>query len=156
MFSANGFYFDFASLHLGIAGTVRLPEELMSVTFGDGITRPDIEGTGQIPIGTARGRYKCDNLAVKMTLEAYAELTNGDGSPLNVDGFGNVILPEVILTLQQEGTPEFRIVFHEVTLIKQPFNMQQNDASLGLTVEFKVRYMTINDKCLGTRNRSAA
>lgn len=149
-FSANGWYFDFASIELGLLGLVRLPEELMSVTFGDGISRPDIEGTGQVPIGAGLGRYKCDNLAIKLTLEAYLELWASPSLPLN--GKGNKIFP-VILTLQQEGSPEFRVEFPETSLIKQPFNFQQNDASLGLTAEFKTRYMLINGSCLGDRGQ---
>ena len=54
-FSANGDYVDFASLELGILGLTRLPNELSAVNFGDSISRADIEGTGQVPLGQARG-----------------------------------------------------------------------------------------------------
>ena len=73
-FSANGDYVDFASLELGILGLTRLPNELSAVNFGDSISRADIEGTGQVPLGQARGRYKCDNIQIKCTLEAAKEI----------------------------------------------------------------------------------
>ncbi len=145
-FLLNGFMFDFAAIELGLLGLTRLPEELQSVTCGDGITRPDIEGTGQVPIGVGRGRYKCDNLAIKMTLEAYLELWNSPSLPAK--GKGNKIFP-VILTLQQEGAPEFKLEFPETSVIKSPFSFQQNDPSLVITPEFKTRYMLINGSCLG-------
>lgn len=145
-FSANGFFFDFSSINLGLLGLKRLPEELMSVSFGDGITRPDIEGTGQVAIGAGRGRYKCNNLKIKTSLEAYLEIWNSPSLPQ--DGKGNKIFP-VSLTLQQEGAPQFKVEFPESSLITQPFNFGQTDACLAIEVEFKTRYMTINGACLG-------
>lgn len=149
-FSANGFYFDFSSIWLGLLGLKRLPEELQSVSFGDGITRPDIEGTGQVPIGAGRGRYKCNNFKLKTTLEAYLEIWN---SPtLAGSGKGNKIFP-IVLSLQQEGAPAFKVEFPESSLITQPFNFSQGDPNLAIEAEFKTRFMTINGDCLGDLKR---
>lgn len=148
--TANGVYWDFASCELGLLGLKRLPTELMSFTFGDGVTRPDIEGTGQVPIGAGRGRYKCDNIVIKSTLEVYLEVLSSPSLPK--DGYSNKIFP-VVLTLQNDGSPEFRIEWPECSLVKQPFNFQQQDASLTISWELKSRYMKINDRCLANINR---
>lgn len=149
-FSTNGIFWDFSSCEIGLLGLQRLPDELMSFTFGDGITRSDIEGTGQMPIGDGRGRYKCDNVVVKSTLEAYLELLNSPSLPK--DGYGNKKFP-VVLTLQAEGGPVFEIKWPEASLVKQPFNFQQQDASLGISWELKARYMLINGRCIGSLTR---
>lgn len=150
-FSVNGYYYDFSSIELGLLGLKRLPEEIMAVTCGDGITRPDIEGTSQVPLGAGRGRYKADNLSIKMSLEAYAELLKSPSLPQ--DGYGNFDFP-VVLLLQNQGSPEMKLEFPETSIIKQPFSFQQGDASLGLTVEFKTRYMLVNGRCLGAVRKS--
>ena len=143
-FATNGIYWDFSSCEFGALDLQRMPEEVMSFTFGDGITRPDIEGTGQVPIGDGRGRYKCDNVVVKSTLEAYLEMIQ----KIPQDDYGNYRF-DLVLSLQAEGAPQFEIKWPRVSLIKQPFNFQQQDASLAITFELKARYMTINGRCLG-------
>ena len=148
-FSVNGSYYDFATIELGLLGLTRLPNELMSLNCGDAISRQDIEGTGQVPIGESRGRYKCDNLQIKTTVEAAKELHErlAASSPTG-RGIGNGKLAAFI-TLQNFGEEPVSYGFPEISLISQKEAWSQQDACLAVTLEFKSRYMTRNGLCLG-------
>jgi hypothetical protein len=148
-FSVNGSYYDFATIELGLLGLTRLPNELMSLNCGDAISRQDIEGTGQVPIGESRGRYKCDNLQIKTTVEAAKELHErlAASSPTG-GGIGNGKLAAFI-TLQNFGEEPVSYGFPEISLISQKEAWSQQDACLAVTLEFKSRYMTRNGLCLG-------
>ena len=148
-FSANGDYVDFASLELGILGLTRLPNELSAVNFGDSISRADIEGTGQVPLGESRGRYKCDNLQIKTTVEAAKEMRErlAASSPAG-SGIGNGKLAAFI-TLQNVGEEPVVYGFPEISLIAEKEAWSQQDACLSVTLDFKSRYMTRNGQCLG-------
>jgi len=148
-FSVNGSYYDFATIELGLLGLTRLPNELMSLNCGDAISRQDIEGTGQVPLGESRGRYKCDNLQIKTTVEAAKELHErlAASSPTG-GGIGNGKLAAFI-TLQNFGEEPVSYGFPEISLISQKEAWSQQDACLAVTLEFKSRYMTRNGLCLG-------
>jgi len=148
-FSVNGSYYDFATIELGLLGLTRLPNELMSLNCGDAISRQDIEGTGQVPLGESRGRYKCDNLQIKTTVEAAKELHErlAASSPTG-GGIGNGKLAAFI-TLQNFGEEPVLYAFPEISLISQKEAWSQQDACLAVTLEFKSRYMTRNGLCLG-------
>jgi len=148
-FSVNGSYYDFATIELGLLGLTRLPNELMSLNCGDAIARQDIEGTGQVPLGESRGRYKCDNLQIKTTVEAAKELHErlAASSPTG-SGIGNGKLAAFI-TLQNFGEEPVWYGFPEISLISQKEAWSQQDACLAVTLEFKSRYMTRNGLCLG-------
>lgn len=148
-FSVNGSYYDFATIELGLLGLTRLPNELMSLNCGDAISRQDIEGTGQVPLGESRGRYKCDNLQIKTTVEAAKELHErlAASSPTG-GGIGNGKLAAFI-TLQNFGEEPVLYGFPEISLISQKEAWSQQDACLAVTLEFKSRYMTRNGLCLG-------
>ncbi len=148
-FSVNGSYYDFATIELGLLGLTRLPNELMSLNCGDAISRQDIEGTGQVPLGESRGRYKCDNLQIKTTVEAAKELHErlAASSPTG-GGIGNGKLAAFI-TLQNFGEEPVWYGFPEISLISQKEAWSQQDACLAVTLEFKSRYMTRNGLCLG-------
>ena len=148
-FSVNGSYYDFATIELGLLGLTRLPNELMSLNCGDAISRQDIEGTGQVPLGESRGRYKCDNLQIKTTVEAAKELHErlAASSPTG-GGIGNGKLAAFI-TLQNLGEEPVWYGFPEISLISQKEAWSQQDACLAVTLEFKSRYMTRNGLCLG-------
>jgi len=148
-FSVNGSYYDFATIELGLLGLTRLPNELMSLNCGDAISRQDIEGTGQVPLGESRGRYKCDNLQIKTTVEAAKELHErlAASSPTG-SGIGNGKLAAFI-TLQNFGEEPVSYGFPEISLISQKEAWSQQDACLAVTLEFKSRYMTRNGLCLG-------
>jgi len=148
-FSVNGSYYDFATIELGLLGLTRLPNELMSLNCGDAISRQDIEGTGQVPLGESRGRYKCDNLQIKTTVEAAKELHErlAASSPTG-GGIGNGKLAAFI-TLQNFGEEPVSYAFPEISLISQKEAWSQQDACLAVTLEFKSRYMMRNGLCLG-------
>ena len=148
-FSVNGSYYDFATIELGLLGLTRLPNELMSLNCGDAISRQDIEGTGQVPLGESRGRYKCDNLQIKTTVEAAKELNErlAASSPTG-SGIGNGKLAAFI-TLQNFGEEPVSYEFPEISLISQKEAWSQQDACLAVTLEFKSRYMKRNGLCLG-------
>lgn len=152
-FSVNGSYYDFATIEFGMLGLTRLPNELMSLNCGDAISRQDIEGTGQVPIGESRGRYKCDNLQIKTTVEAAKELHErlAASSPTG-SGIGNGKLAAFI-TLQNFGEEPVVYGFPEISLISQKEAWSQQDACLAVTLEFKSRYMTRNGLCLGDISR---
>jgi hypothetical protein len=152
-FSVNGSYYDFATIELGLLGLTRLPNELMSLNCGDAISRQDIEGTGQVPLGESRGRYKCDNLQIKTTVEAAKELHErlAASSPTG-SGIGNGKLAAFI-TLQNFGEEPVVYAFPEISLISQKEAWSQQDACLAVTLEFKSRYMTRNGLCLGDISR---
>ena len=147
-FSVNGSYYDFATIELGMLGLTRLPSELMSLNCGDAISRQDIEGTGQIPLGESRGRYKCDNLQLKMTVEAARELRNKLAELSNGRGTGNVKISATI-TLQNEGDEPDVYEFPEISLIAEKEGWSQQDACLQVTADFKSRLMYRNGVCLG-------
>lgn len=148
-FSVNGSYYDFATIEFGMLGLTRLPNELMSVNCGDSITRQDIEGTGQVPLGESRGRYKCDNLQIKTTVEAAKEMRErlAASSPTG-SGIGNGKLAAFI-TLQNVGEEPVVYGFPEISLIAEKEAWSQQDACLSVTLDFKSRYMTRDGQCLG-------
>jgi len=147
-FSVNGSYYDFATIELGLLGLTRLPNELMSLNCGDSILRQDIEGTGQIPNGESKGRYKCDNLQIKVTLEAARELRKKLAELANGRGTGNVKFSSTI-TLQNEGEEPDTYEFPEISMIKEAEGWSQQDACLAVTIDFKSRLMLRNGVCLG-------
>ncbi len=148
-FSVNGSYYDFATIELGLLGLTRLPNELMSLNCGDAISRQDIEGTGQVPLGESRGRYKCDNLQIKTTVEAAKEMRErlAASSPTG-SGIGNGKLAAFI-TLQNAGEEPVVYSFPEISLIAEKEAWSQQDACLAVTLDFKSRYMLRDGQCLG-------
>lgn len=148
-FSANGDYVDFASLELGISGLTRLPNELSAVNFGDSISRADIEGTGQVPLGQARGRYKCDNFQIKCTLEAAKEIYDKLAAEAEGRGAGNVIISATLTIIRTAGEEPIVYEFPEISLMTVKEAFAQQDASLNSTLDFKCRYMLRDGNCLG-------
>lgn len=148
-FSVNGSYYDFATIEFGMLGLTRLPNELMSINSGDSINRQDIEGTGQVPLGESRGRYKCDNLQIKTTVEAAKEMRErlAASSPTG-SGIGNGKLAAFI-TLQNTGEEPVVYSFPEISLIAQKEAWSQQDGCLAVTLDFKSRYMLRDGLCLG-------
>lgn len=147
-FSVNGSYYDFATIELGLRGLTRLPNELMSLNCGDSISRQDIEGTGQVPLGESRGRYKCDNLQIKTTIEAAKELRDSLSEEAGGRGTGNIKFSATI-TLQNEGEEPVVYEFPELSLIAEKEGWSQQDACLATTLDLKSRYMLRNGECLG-------
>lgn len=147
-FSVNGSYYDFATIELGLLGLTRLPNELMSLNCGDAISRQDIEGTGQVPLGESRGRYKCDNLQIKTTIEAAKELRVKLSDQAAGRGTGNVKFSATI-TLQNEGEEPVVYEFPELSVIAEKEGWSQQDACLASTIDLKSRYMLRDGECLG-------
>ncbi len=148
-FSVNGSYYDFATIEFGLLGLTRLPNELMSLNCGDAISRQDIEGTGQVPLGESRGRYKCDNLQIKTTVEAAKEMRERLAAASTTgSGVGNVKLAAFI-TLQNTGEEPVVYSFPEISLIAEKEAWSQQDACLAVTLDFKSRYMLRDGQCLG-------
>ena len=147
-FSINGSYYDFATIELGLLGLTRLPNELMSLNCGDAISRQDIEGTGQVPLGESRGRYKCDNLQIKTTIEAAKELRGKLSEQAAGRGTGNVKFSATI-TLQNEGEEPVVYEFPELSVIAEKEGWSQQDACLASTIDLKSRYMLRDGECLG-------
>lgn len=147
-FSVNGSYYDFATIELGLLGLTRLPNELMSLNCGDSISRQDIEGTGQVPLGESRGRYKCDNLQIKTTIEAAKELRGELSEQAAGRGTGNVKFSATI-TLQNEGEEPVVYEFPELSVIAEKEGWSQQDACLASTIDLKSRYMLRDGECLG-------
>lgn len=149
-FAVNGTYFDFSSIDVGLLGLVRLPEELMSITLGDGLTIPDVEGTGMVPLGFGNGRYKADPIQLKTTLEAAMEIIESPSLP--ADGFGTKTFP-MIIVVQNEGRKPIKFESPETRLMKPQYGWNQGDPSLPVSLDFKPRYLLVNGRCLGKRNR---
>lgn len=151
-FSVNGSYYDFATIELGIIGLTRLPNELMSLNCGDAISRQDIEGTGQVPLGESRGRYKCDNLQIKTTIEAAKEFRKKRVSLAGGRGSGNIKFSATI-TLQNEGEEPVVYEFPELSVIAEKEGWSQQDACLASTIDMKSRYVLRDGDCLGDISR---
>lgn len=149
-FAVNGTYFDFSSIDIGLLGLTRFSEELQSVTLGDGLTIPDVEGTGMVPLGTGNGRYKADNIQLKMTLEAAMEIIESPSLP--ADGFGTKVFP-LIVVVQNEGRKPIKFEAPETRIMKPSYGWNQGDPSLPVSLDFKTRYLLVNGRCLGKRHR---